>query len=97
MTTTWLTLFELLFADTTGERQLQDAAHLHIWRASVLVRLLLLLEHHGVNAGSPELDALREMRNAVVHNGGDLAKNRNQSSVSLVTGYLTDLAAGRMP
>lgn len=86
----------MLFADGAAERQLDDPMHLHIFRCSVLVRLLLLLEYHGANNGTPEQDALREMRNAVVHNGGDLAKNRNPSSLSLVQGYLSDLSSGKV-
>lgn len=90
-------MFEMLFADSAAERQLKDAMHLHIFRCTILVRLLLLLEYHNANNGTPEQDALREMRNAVIHNGGDLAKNRNPGSLSLVKDYLSELTAGNVP
>jgi hypothetical protein len=92
-----ITMFNMLFADGAAERQLDDPMHLHIFRCSVLVRLLLVLEYHNANTGTPEQDALREIRNAVVHNAGDLAKNRNPHSLSLVQGYLSDLTSGKVP
>jgi hypothetical protein len=90
------TVFDLMFADGAGERQLEGEQNRHIFRASLLVRLLMFLESHGKNVGTPELDALREMRNAVVHNSDDLALNKNTRSVALVTDYLADLAAGKV-
>lgn len=92
-----VTAFELMFADGAGERQLESDQNKHIFRASLLVRLLMFLEHHGKKFGTPELDAIREMRNAVVHNGGDLSLNKNSKSVSLVTEYLNDLVEGHVP
>lgn len=91
-----IAMLDMLFADDAAERQLNDPMHLHIFRCSVLVRLLLLLEHHNSNTGTPEQNALREMRNAIVHNGGDLAKNRKPNSLSLVQGYLSDLSSGNV-
>jgi hypothetical protein len=91
------TMLYMLFADGAAERQLEEPAHKHIFRSSVLVRLLLLLELHNVNSGNPELDALREMRNAVVHNNGDLSLNRNTNSLGLVQRYLSDLTSGLIP
>ena len=92
-----IAMLHMLFADSAAERQLDDPMHLHSFRCGVLVRLLLLLEYHNANTGTPEQDALREMRNAVVHNGGDLAKNRNPNSLSLVQTYLSDLTSGNVP
>jgi len=57
----------------------------------------MLLEAAGKNSGSDEQDALREMRNAIAHNGFDLSQNRNSASFSLVQSYLADLKAGSVP
>lgn len=89
-----ITMLHLLFADEAAERQLEDPLHQHIFRCGVLVRLMLLLEHHKANFGDAEIEALREMRNAVIHNSGDLSLNKNASSLSLVRSYLANLSAG---
>ena len=90
-------MFSLLLADGAAEQRLQDPVHQHIFRSGVLVRLMLLLEHHNANCGNAEVDALREIRNAVVHNKGDLALNRNQNSLQIVQAYLANLQAGGVP
>ena len=85
------TALSLLFADNAAEREIQDPVELHILRCGILVRLLMLLEQHGVNFGNPEVDALREIRNAVIHNGGDLSQNRNRNALSIVRSFFSDL------
>lgn len=90
-------MFSLLLADGAAEQRIEDPVHKHIFRSGVLVRLMLLLEYHNANYGNTEVDALREIRNAVVHNKGDLALNKNQNSLQLVQTYLASLQAGGIP
>lgn len=93
----WEQAFELSFADRAADRGISDPAVHNILRGSILVRTVMLLEAAGKNSGSDEQDALREMRNAIAHNGFDLSQNRNSASFSLVQSYLADLKAGSVP
>ena len=90
----WRQAFELSLSDAQAERALADSAVLNIFRGSILVRTMIILEAAGASTGSDEQDALREMRNAICHNQFDLSRNRNSSSVTLVAKYHQQLRNG---
>ena len=90
-------LFDLMFCDMAAENSTTDPNLKHILRSGVLIRLLMILEHYNAHMGTAEIDALREIRNAVVHNKNDLAGNRNSNSLQLATAYLADLQLGNIP
>ena len=86
----------LQLSDAAAENQLECPDHKHIFRSGVLTRLLMVLESEGGNSGSDEINALREIRNAVIHNSSDLSKNHNKNSLSLVQSYLAELENGHV-
>ena len=93
----WVQAFDLFFADGAADRELNEQELLDIFRGTLLIRTVMMLEAKKVRGGTPEMDAIREMRNAIVHNQFDLSLNHEKKSFSLVSKYHGDLANGKIP
>ncbi len=85
---------DLQFAEKLVDRNLSHNPDMQgIYRGMIVVRTAIVLEENNVRTGvQPE--ALREIRNAVLHNGFDASKNRNKDAVLIINRYFSDLQDG---
>ena len=76
----------------------------NIFRGMIIVRMAVVLEDNILEHGDLELNAIRELRNAILHNNFDTSKNwidaKKKSpglAESIIRDYLTELKNGNIP
>lgn len=94
LSTQWFHL-ELVFGSAVDRIRRQDptanidwAKTEHYVRIGALAVACAMLEDAGLRRNNIHIEVLFEIRNAVIHNDGDISRNRNASALSLATGYL---------
>jgi hypothetical protein len=94
LSTQWFHL-ELAFGPAVDRLRRQDptanvdwAETEHYVRLGALAVACAMLEDAGLRQKNEHIQVLFEIRNALIHNDGDIGRNRNQSALPMAEAYL---------